>query len=100
MPQLDQQLVSAHPSTIIAYHTNMHQIGPYTIATWICVILVLLVLIGVLRTVARPLVVVAVIAVVLIALGVWRADTVAHVARVVVHDIYRFVASLFGAAHA
>jgi uncharacterized membrane protein YvlD (DUF360 family) len=78
----------------------MHQIGPDTIATWICVILVALVILGVLRALVRPLVAVALIAIILIVIGVWRADTVAHVAREAVHDVYRFVASLFSAARA
>lgn len=78
----------------------MHQIGPETIATWIVIVLVFLVIIGVLRVLVRPLVVVALIAIVLILLGIWRADTVAHLARTLVHGIYQFVASLFGAAHA
>lgn len=78
----------------------MHQIGPDTIATWIVIILVVLVILGVLRALVRPLVAVALVAIVLIVLGIWRADSVAHLARVAVHDIYEFVASLFGAAHA
>lgn len=78
----------------------MHQISADTIATWIVVVLVILVILGVLRALVRPLVAVALIAIVLIVLGIWRADTVAHLARVAVHDIYQFVASLFGAAHA
>lgn len=76
----------------------MHQVGPDTIATWIVVILIVLVIFGVLRALVRPLVAVALVAIVLIVLGIWRADTVAHLARVAVHDVYKFVASLFGAA--
>jgi uncharacterized membrane protein YvlD (DUF360 family) len=71
-----------------------------TIATWIVVILIVLVILGVLRALVRPIVAVALIAIVLIVLGIWRADAVAHFARVAVHDVYQFVASLFGAAHA
>jgi len=80
----------------------MHEIGrigPNTIAMWICIALVVLVILGVLRALVRPLVAVALIAIILIVLGIWRADAVAHFARVAVHDVYVFVASLFSAAH-
>jgi len=77
----------------------MHGIGPNTIATWICVALVLLVILGVLRALVRPLVAVALIAIILIVLGVLREETVARFARESVHAVYTFVASLFSAAH-
>ncbi len=77
----------------------MHEIGPYTIATWICVILVVLVILGVLRALVRPLVAVALIAIILILLGVLREESVARFARESVHAIYTFIASLFSAAH-
>ncbi|HZS61003.1 MAG TPA: hypothetical protein VFA43_17130 [Gemmatimonadaceae bacterium] len=77
----------------------MHEIGPYTIATWICVILVVLVILGVLRALVRPLVAVALIAIILILLGVLREESVARFARETVHAIYTFIASLFSAAH-
>jgi len=76
----------------------MHEIGPYTIATWICVILVVLVILGVLRALVRPLVAVALIAIILILLGVLREESVARFARETVHAIYTFIASLFSAA--
>jgi len=77
----------------------MHQIGPNTIATWICVALIVLVILGVLRTLVRPLVAVALVAIILIVLGVLKEDTVARFARESVHAVYTFVASLFSAAH-
>jgi hypothetical protein len=77
-----------------------HSPDASTIAMWIVVILIVLVIFGVLRALVRPLVAVALIAIVLILLGIWRADAVAHFARVAVHAVYEFVASLFGAAHA
>jgi hypothetical protein len=75
-------------------------LSPSVIATWICVILVLFVVFGVMRAVVKPLVAVALVAIILVALGVLRADQVGHVARDAVHAIYRFVASLIGAAKA
>jgi hypothetical protein len=77
----------------------MHGIGPDTIATWISIALVVLVILGVLRALVRPLVAVALIAIILIVLGVLREETVARFARESVHAVYTFVASLFSAAH-
>jgi O-antigen ligase len=76
----------------------MHEIGPNTIATWICVALVILVILGVLRALVRPIVAVALIAILLIFLGVLREETVARFARETVHQVHQFVASLFSAA--
>jgi hypothetical protein len=77
----------------------MHEIGANTIATWICIVLVGLVILGVLRTLVRPLVAVALIAIILIVLGVLREDSVARFARECVHAVYTFIVSLFSAAH-
>ena len=76
----------------------MHHIGPETIATWICVALVVLVILGVLRALVRPIVAVALVAIILIVFGVLREDSVARFARNTVHQVHQFVASLFSAA--
>ena len=77
----------------------MHEIAPTTIATWICIALIVLVILGVLRALVRPLVAVTLIAIILIVLGVLRQDTVVRFAREAVHAVYTFIVSLFSAAH-
>jgi hypothetical protein len=76
----------------------MHHIGPTTVATWICVILVILVVAGVLRAFVKPLVVVAIVAILLVAVGALSGDEVSRAAREFVAGTYHFIASLFGAA--
>jgi hypothetical protein len=69
-----------------------------TIATWICFALVVLVVLGVLRAFVKPLIAVAVVAILLVAVGVLSGPQVSHAARSFVAGVYHFVASLFGAA--
>jgi hypothetical protein len=76
----------------------VHEISGATIATWICFALVVLVVLGVLRAFVKPLVAVAIIAILLVAIGAVSGDAVSHAARTFVAGIYHFVASLFSAA--
>jgi hypothetical protein len=69
-----------------------------TIATWICVALVILVILGVLRAMVKPLVAVAIVAILLVAIGAVSGDAVSHAARTFILGVYHFVQSLFGAA--
>ena len=76
----------------------MQHIGPTTIATWICVILVILVVAGVLRAFVKPLVVVAIVAILLVAVGAVSGDEVSRAAREFVAGAWHVIATLFGAA--
>jgi hypothetical protein len=76
----------------------VHQISAATIATWICFALVVLVILGVLRAAVKPLIAVAIVAILLIAIGAVSEDSVSHAARTFVAGVYHFVVSLFSAA--
>jgi hypothetical protein len=69
-----------------------------TIATWIVFALVVLVVLGVLRAFVKPLIAVAIVAILLVAIGAVSGDEVSRAARHFVAGVYHFVASLFGAA--
>jgi hypothetical protein len=78
----------------------MHEISASTIATWICLALVVLVILGVLRAAVKPLIAVAIVAILLVAIGAVSGDAVSHAARTFVAGVYHFIVSLFSAAGA
>jgi hypothetical protein len=76
----------------------VNHLSAATIATWICFALVVLVILGVVRAAVKPLIAVAIVAILLIAIGAVSEDSVSHGARTLVAGIYHFVVSLFSAA--
>jgi len=76
----------------------MQQMTSPSTATAVSLVLVLLLIVAVVRALIKPLVAIALVAVLLILLGVVSQDAVGHAVRSVGHSISVFFVSLFDAA--